>query len=272
MKKKLLIGLIALMTISGTAYAATAINGVYKGRAIVKVTVNGTEVKSPVPGQLIDGATMLPLRAIAESLGASVVWDGAKQSASITTPQQPATTGLTLTQLNKIGESVGLVYQLDAQGKQIGTGSAFVVDGVAVTNWHVADGNAVSLLIDFGSSVQTVAVKDAVFKNEAADLIGFKVGGVAGLKLNTAEPKKGDKVYALGFPKARFAITEGEVLFFTVTGDITHSAEIDNGSSGGVLIDSKGHVIGSTDGALDGTVYNNAIPAKKLQEEINKIK
>lgn len=271
MKKILLIGLIALMTISGTAYAATAINGLYKGRAIVKVTVNGTEVKSAVPGQLIDGATMLPLRAIAESLGASVVWDGAKQSAAITTQQQPtqSVTGLTLTQLNKIGESVGLVYQLDAQGKQIGTGSAFVVDGIVVTNWHVADGNAVSLMIDFGSTVQTVAVKDAVFKNEAADLIGFKVSGVTGLRLNTAEPKNKDKVYALGFPSRKFTITEG--MFVSKWNDDrwVHSAKTGSGASGGALINDKGEVIGVTSESNDGGI-NIAIRASILAQELNK--
>ncbi|CAH1205589.1 hypothetical protein PAECIP111893_02375 [Paenibacillus plantiphilus] len=270
MKKKLLIGLIAFTMISGTAYAATAINGLYKGRAIVKVTVNGTEVKSIVPGQLIDGATMLPLRAIAESLGATVDWDGAKQSASITTQQQPTQTGLTLTQLNKLGESVGIVYQLDAQNKQIGTGSAFVVDGIAVTNWHVADGNAVSLMIDFGSSVQTVQVKDAVFKNEAADLIGFKVSGVTGLKLNTAELKKGDKVYAIGFPKGRFAITEGAYQFNSLVGTMVFDAGIGPGSSGGALVNSAGQVIGVVVGENDGSPNGHAIPTKKLQDELNK--
>lgn len=270
MKKKLLIGLIALMTISGTAYAA--VNGTYKGRDIVSVLVNGKKVTSAVPGQLIDGATMLPLKAIAETLGARVDWDNIKKQASITTaqiPMQQPAQGLTLTQLNKVGESVGLVYQLDAQGKQIGTGSAFVVDGIAVTNWHVADGNAVSLMIDFGSSIQTVAIKDAVFKNESADLIGFKVNGVAGLQLNTADPKNKAKVYALGFPNRKFTITEG--MFVSKWNDDRwdHSAKTGSGASGGALINDKGEVIGVTTESNDGGI-NIAVRASILALELNK--
>lgn len=43
--------------------------------AIVKMIVNGKVITSEVPPQIIDGSTMIPARALAESLGAKVIWD-----------------------------------------------------------------------------------------------------------------------------------------------------------------------------------------------------
>lgn len=42
---------------------------------IVKLLVNGEEIHSEVPAQIIDGTTMIPARALAEALGAKVSWD-----------------------------------------------------------------------------------------------------------------------------------------------------------------------------------------------------
>lgn len=44
----------------------------------VKLVVNGEDItyKSDVPPQIINGRTLVPARALAESLGASVEWDG----------------------------------------------------------------------------------------------------------------------------------------------------------------------------------------------------
>jgi hypothetical protein len=52
----------------------------------VGVTINGAELNSEVPPQLIDGRTMLPLRAIGEALGMEVGFDGATQTATLTAP------------------------------------------------------------------------------------------------------------------------------------------------------------------------------------------
>lgn len=48
-------------------------------------TVNGKEITPDVPQQIIDGRFMLPLRAVAEAIGANVDWDGATSTASIST-------------------------------------------------------------------------------------------------------------------------------------------------------------------------------------------
>ena len=56
----------------------------------------GTVIHPEVPQQIINGRVMLPLRAIAEAIGAAVLWDDANMAAVITTssgatPQQPPT-------------------------------------------------------------------------------------------------------------------------------------------------------------------------------------
>lgn len=42
---------------------------------VIRVFVDGQEVVSDVPAQIIDGRTMLPMRAVAEALGKWVTWD-----------------------------------------------------------------------------------------------------------------------------------------------------------------------------------------------------
>lgn len=42
-------------------------------------TVNGKTITLAVPGKLINGSTMVPLRFVSESLGAEVNWDGAQK-------------------------------------------------------------------------------------------------------------------------------------------------------------------------------------------------
>jgi hypothetical protein len=49
-----------------------------------KMLVNGKEVKIDVPAQIIDGSTMVPLRAITDSAGGQVKWDQLSQTATIT--------------------------------------------------------------------------------------------------------------------------------------------------------------------------------------------
>lgn len=46
----------------------------------VKVTLDGKEIAFDVPPQIIDGRTLVPMRAIFEALGAKVEWDGETQT------------------------------------------------------------------------------------------------------------------------------------------------------------------------------------------------
>jgi S1-C subfamily serine protease len=65
-----------------------------------------------------------------------------------------------------------------------------------------------------------------------------------------------DKVYALGYPNGTFSIntTEGEIVSREAVEGSKHyyanTATIDHGSSGGVLVDTKGRVLGITTGSF----------------------
>jgi hypothetical protein len=62
----------------------------YKGLPIVKVLVNGNPLESDVPAVVLDGRTLLPVRAVSEALGAQIHWEGALSTVYITT--QPGAT------------------------------------------------------------------------------------------------------------------------------------------------------------------------------------
>ncbi|KAB2952407.1 copper amine oxidase N-terminal domain-containing protein [Heliorestis acidaminivorans] len=61
--------------------------GVVSASAVspVKVLVNGQEINSDVPAQIVDGRTLVPVRAISEALQADVEWDETTSTAYIST-------------------------------------------------------------------------------------------------------------------------------------------------------------------------------------------
>jgi hypothetical protein len=55
----------------------------YAAPKAVKLFVNGAELHTEVPAQIVDGSTLIPARALAEALGSKVVWDEKNQSVTI---------------------------------------------------------------------------------------------------------------------------------------------------------------------------------------------
>lgn len=66
MKKFLTALCVGLMLLCSSVYAAEEIS----------LEINGEAVETEVPPQIIDGRTMVPVRAIFELVGAEVSWDG----------------------------------------------------------------------------------------------------------------------------------------------------------------------------------------------------
>lgn len=52
---------------------------------VISLFVNGRQISSDVPAQLISGRVLVPARPLAEALGATVTWDNATNSVIITT-------------------------------------------------------------------------------------------------------------------------------------------------------------------------------------------
>ncbi|TDA70445.1 MAG: copper amine oxidase N-terminal domain-containing protein [Clostridia bacterium] len=76
MRKKWLI-------VFGAVFLAVALATVGFAASPIKLIVNGQEIKPDVPPQLINGRTMVPIRWVAEALGADVQWDAKNQQVKV---------------------------------------------------------------------------------------------------------------------------------------------------------------------------------------------
>lgn len=86
--KKIILVIFSFFLISGVV-SASSINGEYNGNPIVKVYVNGSEIRPEVPAHIVDGTTMLPMRAVAEALGADVEWESSSYTVNIVRREEP---------------------------------------------------------------------------------------------------------------------------------------------------------------------------------------
>jgi hypothetical protein len=116
----------------------------------IKLIVNGKKIQSDVPPQIINGRTLVPARALAESLGAKVAWDATNNSV-IVTSQNNATPVDIPTINNKIVKNVDVQSSLEwnstginvFKGQKISisaSGRASWMDGSTDT-WTDPDGN-----------------------------------------------------------------------------------------------------------------------------------
>lgn len=80
MKKKLLVitGILILLISLGTAAFADK---------PIELLVNGSVIKTDIPVQLTEGRVMVPIRFVAEALGADVNWSESTRSVDINTPE-----------------------------------------------------------------------------------------------------------------------------------------------------------------------------------------
>ena len=85
--KKIIIAVLMALVLSTSVVFAASVNGEFNGFPIVKVNVNDKAVSSDVPGVVMKGRTLLPVRAVAESLGGLVSWDAATMTANIEKPE-----------------------------------------------------------------------------------------------------------------------------------------------------------------------------------------
>lgn len=76
--KKFFMGLVTGSIIFGSI-------GAFAASSEIKLIVNGKEIKSDIPTQVIGGRTMIPLRALAEALDAKVEWDSENRTVVVTT-------------------------------------------------------------------------------------------------------------------------------------------------------------------------------------------
>jgi S1-C subfamily serine protease len=163
----------------------------------------------------------------------------------------------------------------DIKDTKIKTGSGFFIgsDGLAVTNYHVMEGAAKAVITTADGKEYDVAGIYDYSKKE--DLALIKVDGAAFPYLRLADSDTvvtGASVYAIGSPMGfKNSFSAGIISSASRTVDgrsfIQTTASISSGSSGGVLLDQTGKVIGVTTAtATNAQNINLALPINKIQE------
>jgi serine protease Do len=143
-----------------------------------------------------------------------------------------------------------------------GQGSGFFIssDGVALSNYHVFEGTTIGYEEIILSNGQRYKVKEVYYKSKEEDFIIFKVdiSGVNFIKISNTSPKVGERIYTIGSPQGYDnTFSSGEISQIRNNGKLIQiSAPIDHGSSGGVLLNSKGEAIGITSSGVDTSIAN----------------
>ncbi len=84
-KKTVVMSVCVFLLLLLGAVSFASMHGLFDGYPIVKVVVDGQEIKGDVPAINFKGRTMVPVRFVSEALGADIAWDAEKETAIITT-------------------------------------------------------------------------------------------------------------------------------------------------------------------------------------------
>jgi serine protease Do len=192
--------------------------------------------------------------------------------------------------LEAVMDSVVVVSAKTALGKSTGTGIVLTADGYIATNYHVVEGSS-SISVKLHDSDEAITAK----------LIGYsEIDDVAVLKILAKDLRPatfaksdscrvGDKVYAIGTPEGElygWSVTQGiiscpdrEILIYDKEGILIKKmnvvqtdASVNQGNSGGPLINVRGEVVGIITLKLSGSAgMGFAIPSDGALKDIEAI-
>ncbi|MFD0714643.1 stalk domain-containing protein [Paenibacillus sp. GCM10027626] len=256
---------------------------------------NGKAIKLQVPARQAKGATYVPLRFVAEALGAKIEFDKKTSAIRITSAEQQwideeeewddyedaaadaaaaASQMLSVDQIVQMNDNSVVMIATDRS-----QGSGVVIDSNRIlTNFHVMrDASEATITTLYGSQVE---VEGIVGYDEAADLAIIQTKE----KLNI-DPvvlgdgynvRKGDHVVAIGSPLGlQNTASDGVVSNIIYDGAqlFQISAPIDHGSSGGALFNDSGELIGITTSGIDisNANLNFAVSVMNVNMLINEI-
>ncbi len=180
--------------------------------------------------------------------------------------------------LAEVTASVLKIECYDITGEVYATGSGFVAfnSNLIVTNYHVIEDHpyAIKALSESGN---TYTIDKIVVYNQEMDIAIMKTSGSTNLTPLTFAEKaveKTDKVVAIGSPLGLMnTVSDGIVSGFTQIGNesvIQFTASISHGSSGGVLLNEAGKVLGVTFASFsEGQNLNVAIPIQYVDALYN---
>lgn len=141
--------------------------------------------------------------------------------------------------------------EIDTCNNESGVGSGFAIGDWIVTNRHVVEGYRNLVVVDADGSKE---LPKQVRVSSSLDLALIQVSQSRPLAWTTTNPRIGDEVAALGFPRGiGFSFTRGSISAldvrvddadFSVSGLLQTDAAVNPGNSGGPLIDKEGNVLG----------------------------
>ncbi|MDD6158418.1 MAG: S1C family serine protease [bacterium] len=182
--------------------------------------------------------------------------------------------------VQKAAESVLFLELYNRKGEMLGTGSGFLIDeNTLVTNYHVIE-SVYKIIARTADGTKSVEINSVLSYEGLRDLALLDVEeplSVYPLKLADSDSvKQGDKVYAVGYPLGiANTLSDGLISAFYQEGkykQIQFSAPISPGSSGGVLLNEKGKVIGVLCASYgEGQNLNLAIPSNDILPLIDRI-
>jgi len=244
------------------------------GDIVVNVTIdsnvlfkNGVPKTLDVAPALIDGRTLVPARAIAESFDCTVDWLAETRTVKITKNEgyTQIKTSLTASEISeKVAPAVFLMVVSDEGATEVASASGFFIssDGVAVTNYHVIKDTAIGLIKTIDGDIFNVTniiaydseLDVAIIKVDKTSIEGKTVDGFPCVTMADSDKiKAGQIVYAIGSPDGLDnTISDGIISNVNRIVDgrsfIQTTAPIYFGSSGGALVDEYGEVLGITQG------------------------
>lgn len=269
MKRKILVVSMALSLFFGGMAVADSVNGLFEGNPIVRLFSGSNElVASDVPAIIYHNRTLVPI-SLLKQMGLKVTWDAQQYAVHIELPKPD----LTDAQLNEIAKSVAEVFPVDDNLHYNSTGSGFLLSNqLFLTNDHVGSDNKEIQFQLNGKTFNNHGI--TLFHNKVEDIYAIKIDEPNGLKYTGKLPDVGDKIYTISYPKGKFSITKGFVTgIVNITGRtmIEFDAPIDNGSSGGALINNDGSAIGIITSGFTGTNRNQALPLSYMEDELKKL-
>ena len=176
--------------------------------------------------------------------------------------------------LQSVSSSVLLIECYDVDGELYATGSGFIAfdSRTIVTNYHVIEDYPYSIAAR-SEDGEVFEVDEIVGYHQELDIAFLRVKndtGLAPLTFSSKTAEKTDPVVAIGSPFGLMnTVSEGIVSGFSQIGDesvIQFTASISHGSSGGVLLNEKGEVLGVTFGSFsNGQNLNLAVPIEYVE-------
>ena len=149
--KRVAIILLALVTV-----VSTLLMQVFAENEI-KVLLDGQELIFDVPPQLIDNRTMVPMRKIFESMGASVEWDGNTQTVTATKDNIIVIMQINNKEINVNGESI----TFDVAPQLVDSRTLVPARAVA---------ESLKAKVDWDGETKTVIIKYKTLQNEDANM------------------------------------------------------------------------------------------------------